>query len=229
MLIKTLLEIKRFFPYKRKNVNRSNTVVSSVRKRSKPYSVSVVLHDRVQMHTPLGNWIGATYGIAKQSPLKSCSVKMPSLHVFTLRVKMAISAFLLSPSQERSRKGWCVQQPCLRHLRSIFLVCFMCGVHTSCLLGNILSSCCRRNMEYVLLSPLHFFHAVSYCCDRCGLGWTWNVSYEQRLEALRKVRGRTANRWALEMEMLPSSSTVPRGGRLGCPCLSPRHALPRSH
>lgn len=135
---------------------------------------------------------------------------------------MAISAFLLSPSQERSRKEWYVQQPCLRHLWSIFLVCFMCGIHTSCLLGNILSSCCRRNMEYVLLSPLHFFHAISYCRDRCGLGWTWNVSYEQRLEALRKVRGRTANRWALEMEMLPSSSTVPHGARLGCPCLFPR-------
>lgn len=109
-----------------------------------------------------------------------------------------------------------------RHLWSIFLVSLVCGIPTSCPLGNTPSSACsRRNGEHVFLPPLHVSSAISYCCGRRGPGMARKVvSYEQRFGAPKKVRGRTANFGDGAPPPAPPSSMVPRDGRLACPELA---------
>lgn len=63
-------------------------------------------------------------------------------------------------------------------------------------------------MENVL-SPLNFFHKITYCCSQGGLGMDMKFGlYEQRLQAPKDLQGRTANKPALGTEALASPVAV---------------------
>ena len=118
--------------------------------------------------------------------------------------------FLALKEQEKIVCSAALSQPLSQCIFGAFFLPVLCVVSLLHACWKIiLSFFHRNNVKKVLLSDRQFFHVISYCCGRCGLGMDMKfVSYEQRLQAPNKVGGRAANNQALEIEVAPSSSMV---------------------